>query len=228
MQRIGLGAVVLAIAGAALPMAAKAEGEGPGVGIACSPIGGRIIGTNAAVVWVQHDGEVVAVTDDPAAVPLAQAAGADTVVFPDDLCTVGWILPAPMPGVDPTGGPNPSTNLPRPLAPRSSAAPLPAPSPNSGAPFARPARDDDPAVSAKTALDAASAAAATPADDESVVPATEEPTPTPAKPAERGIRFTPASSADGCSTVPGSGGSAAGLFGLLTLVGLGRRRQGGR
>lgn len=198
-----------------------ASGGASAAGIVCDETGGRIVDSQAAVVWVALEGAPVPVTDDPEAQAALAAQTGAPVLTPDDLCMQGWVLPAPHPGepvpslpVPPVGG--------RPIPPR----PVTLQTHLSAVDFA--GADVKTETSAGETTDGATDDTAAPEEPSAaadtsttvIIAAADEPTPTPATPAPS----LQVKSVDGCSA---TGGTSGGLWALLLLAGL-RRRRGGR
>jgi uncharacterized protein (TIGR03382 family) len=198
-----------------------ASGGASAAGIECDETGGRIVDSHAAVVWVALDDAPVPVTDDPEAQAALVAQTGAPVMTPDDICMQGWVLPAPhpvdpmpTPGVPPVGG--------RPVSPR----PVALPTRLTAVDFA--GADVKTAAGTSDGADDGERASAETEGTEGVadtspsvvIAASDEPTPTPATPAPS----LQVKSVDGCST---TGSAAGGLWALLLLAGL-RRRRGGR
>jgi uncharacterized protein (TIGR03382 family) len=198
-----------------------ASGGASAAGIECDETGGRIVDSHAAVVWVALKDAPVPVTDDPEAQAALAAQTGGPVMTPDDICMQGWVLPAPhpvdpmpTPGVPPVGG--------RPVPPRGvtlqthltavdfAGADVKA---ATGAGKSTADGSDETAGSDETEGVADTSPSV-------IIAASDEPTPTPATPAPS----LQVKSVDGCST---TGGSAGGLWALLLMAGL-RRRRGGR
>ena len=185
-------------------------------GIECSADGGRIVDSQAAAVWVAMGDVPGAITDDPET-QAAMAASGVPVMSPDDFCMYGWVLPAPHPG-DPEPAPSPTVGVrpakPRPVNPVIRTLPV-----NIGSPVSASAPSDSNPAGVSTT---AAASEPNPAGVVVVVPAADEPTPTPATPAP--VLETRSHQIEGCSA---AGATSSALWSALLLAGL-RRRRGGR
>jgi MYXO-CTERM domain-containing protein len=197
-------------------------------GIECLGETGRIVGTRAAVVFIDVGGERLAVSDDPEHIG-EQAEGlpadAPSIVDPDEVCAAGWVLPAPHPG-DPLPGPVPTLGAPK---PRPAAAVGNRPIAGSLALETAALTEGENGTPTDTEGDAASAETDKPEEASPgvrFIAAAEEPTPTPAMPTAR-----PATNAARSASCRAAGaGDAHGLLGVM-LIGLAllrRKRPVGR
>jgi hypothetical protein len=198
-------------------------------GIECLGGLGRIVESAAPVVYVTTADGIVAVSDDPELIgttPEGLPPERPAVMSPDEICTAGWVLPAPHP-VDPVPGPVPEVGAPR---------PRPSTSVGGTRPLAGPLTLGTATVSDGVETDTGRDAddADPPAEEPSaeapphvtVVVASEEPTPTPAQPAP--LRTNGRPQAASCRA--SGAGTGHGLLGLalLCLAASGRKRRGAR